>query len=240
MSSALNRIDKHKFAGEIPLVRRLAKEFTLDEETRKAIVGRAAELVRRVRTSPKGPTMLDAFLSEFGLHNDEGVALMCLAESLLRVPDPQTADELIADKLGPAHWDEHLGHSGSLLVNASTWALMLTGRAVSMGRFEDQSGGAVLQSLVGRLGEPVIRAAVRQAMSILGQEFVMGETMASAIKRAYRMDDSVEYSFDILGEGGAHGAEGGRVFRGLLRGHTHGGPKPGRGAPNGAPECRSS
>ena len=201
MSSALNRIDKHKFASEIPLVRRLAKEFTLDEATRESIVKQAAELVHRVRTSPKGPTMLDAFLSEFGLHNDEGVALMCLAESLLRVPDPQTADELIADKLGPAHWDEHLGHSGSLLVNASTWALMLTGRAVSMGRFEDKSGGAVLQSLAGRLGEPVIRAAVRQAMSILGQEFVMGETMEAAIRRAYRMDDSVEYSFDILGEG---------------------------------------
>ena len=201
MSSALNRIDKHKFAAEIPLVRRLAKEFTLDETARREIVGQAAELVRRVRSSPKGPTMLDAFLSEFGLHNDEGVALMCLAESLLRVPDPQTADELIADKLGPAHWDEHLGHSGSLLVNASTWALMLTGRAVSMGRFEEQSGGAVLQSLVGRLGEPVIRAAVRQAMSILGQEFVMGETMEAAVKRAYRLDDSVEYSFDILGEG---------------------------------------
>ncbi|MYE48921.1 MAG: bifunctional proline dehydrogenase/L-glutamate gamma-semialdehyde dehydrogenase, partial [Gammaproteobacteria bacterium] len=128
MSSALNRIDKHKFAPEIPLVRRLAKEFTLDEATRRSIVEQAAELVRRVRTSPKGPTMLDAFLNEFGLHNDEGVALMCLAESLLRVPDPQTADELIADKLGPAHWDEHLGHSSSLLVNASTWALMLTGR----------------------------------------------------------------------------------------------------------------
>ena len=201
MSSALNRIDKHKFASEIPLVRRLAKEFTLDEATRESIVKQAAELVHRVRTSPKGPTILDAFLNEFGLHNDEGVALMCLAESLLRVPDPQTADELIADKLGPAHWDEHLGHSGSLLVNASTWALMLTGRAVSMGRFEDKSGGAVLQSLAGRLGEPVIRAAVRQAMSILGQEFVMGETMEAAIRRAYRMDDSVEYSFDILGEG---------------------------------------
>ncbi|MCY3941838.1 MAG: bifunctional proline dehydrogenase/L-glutamate gamma-semialdehyde dehydrogenase PutA [Gammaproteobacteria bacterium] len=201
MSSALNRIDKHKFAPEIPLVRRLAEDFTLDEATRRSIVEKAAELVRRVRTSPKGPTMLDAFLNEFGLHNDEGVALMCLAESLLRVPDPQTADELIADKLGPAHWDEHLGHSSSLLVNASTWALMLTGRAVSMRRFENQSGGAVLQSLAGRLGEPVIRGAVRQAMSILGQEFVMGETMEEAIKRAYRLDDSVEYSFDILGEG---------------------------------------
>ena len=201
MSSALNRIDKHKFASELPLVRRLAQEFTLDEATRRRIVEKAAELVRRVRASPKGPTMLDAFLNEFGLHNDEGVALMCLAESLLRVPDPQTADELIADKLGPAHWDEHLGHSSSLLVNASTWALMLTGRAVSMRRFEGRSGGAMLQSLAGRLGEPVIRGAVRQAMSILGQEFVMGETMEEAIKRAYRLDGSVEYSFDILGEG---------------------------------------
>ena len=201
MSSTLNRIDKHKFASEIPLIRRLAEEFTLDEATRRSIVEQAAELVRRVRTSPKGPTMLDAFLNEFGLHNDEGVALMCLAESLLRVPDPQTAGELIADKLGPAHWDEHLGHSSSLLVNASTWALMLTGRAVSMRRFEGQSGGAVLQSLAGRLSEPVIRGAVRQAMSILGQEFVMGETMEAAIKRAYRLDSSVEYSFDILGEG---------------------------------------
>ena len=201
MSSALNRIDKHKFAREIPLVRRLAEEFSLDEATRKNIVEQAAELVHRVRTSPKGPTMLDAFLNEFGLHNDEGVALMCLAESLLRVPDRQTADELIADKLGPAHWDEHLGHSSSLLVNASTWGLMLTGRTVSMSRFEDKTGGAVLQSLVGRLSEPVIRSAVRQAMSILGQEFVMGETMEAAIKRAYKLDSSVEYSFDILGEG---------------------------------------
>ncbi len=201
MSSALNRIDQHKFASEIPLIRRLAGEFTLDEATRRSIVEQSAELVHRVRASPKGPTMLDAFLNEFGLHNDEGVALMCLAESLLRVPDSQTADELIADKLGPAHWDEHLGHSSSLLVNASTWALMLTGRAVSMRRFEDQPGAAVLQSLVGRLGEPVIRSAVRQAMRILGQEFVMGETVEEAIERAYRLDGSVEYSFDILGEG---------------------------------------
>ena len=174
--------------------------------------------------------MLDAFLNEFGLHNDEGVALMCLAESLLRVPDSQTADELIADKLGPAHWDEHLGHSSSLLVNASTWALMLTGRAVSMSRFEEQSGGAVLQSLVGRLGEPVIRAAVRRAMSILGQEFVMGETMEAAIKRAYRLDSSVEYSFDILGEG----ARTAQVADDYFEGYCKAIPLVGRNQPAGA------
>ena len=201
MSSALNRIDKHKFANETSLIRKLAAEFTLDEATRESIVATAARLVRKVRASPKGPTMLDAFLNEFGLHNDEGVALMCLAESLLRVPDPRTADELIADKLAPARFDEHLGHSASLLVNASTWALMLTGRAVSMRRFEGRSGGAVLKSLAGRLGEPVIRTAVRRAMGILGQEFVMGETMQAAVRRAWRLDSGVEYSFDILGEG---------------------------------------
>ncbi|WP_446831168.1 L-glutamate gamma-semialdehyde dehydrogenase [Candidatus Foliamicus sp.] len=201
MSSALNRIDKHKFAGETRLIGRLAGDFTLDEAARRGIVEQAAQLVRQVRASPKGPTMLDAFLNEFGLNNDEGVALMCLAESLLRVPDPSTADALIADKLGPGQWDEHLGHSSSLLVNASTWALMLTGRAVSMRRFEGQTGDGVRRSLAGRLGEPVIRAATRRAMSILGQEFVMGETMEAAVKRAYKLDSSVQYSFDILGEG---------------------------------------
>ncbi len=217
MSSALNRIDQRKFASEVPLVRRLAEEFALDEAARRSVVEQAAELVRRVRASPKGPTMLDAFLNEFGLHNDEGVALMCLAESLLRVPDPHTADALIADKLGPAHWDEHLGHSSSLLVNASTWALMLTGRAVSMRRFEGQSGGAVLKSLAGRLGEPVIRAAVRQAMGILGQEFVMGETMEAAVKRAYRLDSGAEYSFDILGEGARTAEVADEYFQGYCK-----------------------
>ena len=201
MSGALDQIDSHKFASEIPLIRQFAEAFTLDESGRRAIVKQAAELVRCVRTSPKGPAMLDAFLGEFGLHNDEGVALMCLAESLLRVPDPRTASELIADKLGAAQFDEHLGNSSSLLVNASTWALMLTGRAVSMRRFEGKPAGAVLRSLVGRLGEPVIRSAVRRAMGILGREFVIGENIEDAIKRAYRLDGSVEYSFDILGEG---------------------------------------
>lgn len=201
MTPAPHALDAHKFAREAPLVQQLTGEISLSESARSAISEQAAELVRRVRSSPRGPTMLDAFLGEFGLKTDEGVALMCLAESLLRVPDARTLDDLIADKLAPAAWEKHLGQSGSPLVNASTWALMLTGRLVSMRRFEGKSPLGVLRTLGGRLGEPVIRRSVRQAMSILGQEFVMGKTLESAMKRAYKTDASVQYSFDILGEG---------------------------------------
>ena len=201
MTRSLHTLDAHKFAREGPLVQQLAKEISLSGAARQAIASQAAELVRRVRTSKQGPTMLDAFLGEFGLKSDEGVALMCLAESLLRVPDAQTVDELIADKLGSGHWDAHLGQASSLFVNASTWALMLTGRLVSMRRFEGKSPLGVLKSLSARLGEPVIRRAVRQAMSILGREFVMGRTLAEAMKRAFKTDPDVQYSFDILGEG---------------------------------------
>ena len=201
MTPAAHSLDAHKFAREAPLVQQLASEINLSDSARSAISEQAAELVRRVRTSPRGPTMLDAFLNEFGLKTDEGVALMCLAESLLRVPDSKTLDDLIADKLAPGAWEKHLGQSGSPLVNASTWALMLTGRVVSMRRFEGKSPLGVLRTLGGRLGEPVIRRSVRQAMSILGQEFVMGKTLEEAMKRAFKTDPIVQYSFDILGEG---------------------------------------
>ena len=201
MPNSPHALDAHKFAREASLVQQLIKEISLSDAVRSAICSQAAELVRRVRSSPKGPTMLDAFLGEFGLKTDEGVALMCLAESLLRVPDARTVDELIADKLADGGWKEHLGQSSSVLVNASTWALMLTGRLVSMRRFEGKSPLGVFRTLSARLGEPVIRRSVRRAMSILGGEFVMGRTMEEAMKRAFKTDGRVQYSFDILGEG---------------------------------------
>lgn len=201
MTLSPHTLDAHKFARETPLVQQLITEIGLSESAKSAISEQAADLVTRVRESPRGPTMLDAFLNEFGLKTDEGVALMCLAESLLRVPDAKTLDDLIADKLGSSAWEQHLGQSNSLLVNASTWALMLTGRLVSMRQFQGQSPVGIVKTLGSRLGEPVIRRSVRQAMSILGQEFVMGRTLESAMKRAYKMDSQVQYSFDILGEG---------------------------------------
>ncbi len=229
MTPSPHTLDAHKFAREAPLVQQLAREVSLSAAAREAIHTQAAELVRAVRASQKGPTTLDAFLSEFGLKSDEGVALMCLAESLLRVPDARTAQELIADTLGPGAWNAHLGHSDSLLVNASTFALMLTGQLVAMHRFQGASPSGVLRKLTARLGGPAIRRAVRRAMSILGDEFVMGRTLEEAMKRAFKTDPNVQYSFDILGEG----ARTMRVADDYLEAYQRAIPLVGKGQPSG-------
>ena len=124
---------------------------------------------------------MEAFLAEYGLSTDEGVGLMCLAEALLRVPDAETIDALIDDKIAPSNWGAHLGRSTSTLVNASTWGLLLTGRVL-----DDDPGrpAAALRGLIRRLGEPVIRAAVGRAMKLMGRQFVLGETIDAAMDRA--------------------------------------------------------
>ena len=134
---------------------------------------RAAELVREVRKR-SSPTVMEAFLAEYGLSTDEGVGLMCLAEALLRVPDAGTIDELIADKIEPSNWGAHLGHSTSSLVNAATWGLLITGRVL-----DDDPGrpAAALRGLIRRVGEPVVRTAVGRAMKLMGRQFVLGETI---------------------------------------------------------------
>jgi RHH-type transcriptional regulator, proline utilization regulon repressor / proline dehydrogenase / delta 1-pyrroline-5-carboxylate dehydrogenase len=142
---------------------------------------------------------MEVFLAEYGLSTDEGVALMCLAEALLRVPDAATMDDLIEDKIAPSEWGRHLGHSASPLVNASTWALMLTGKVLA----EDREPGiaATLRSAVKRLGEPVIRAAVQRAMKEMGQQFVLGQTIAEAIRRGRaKAAQGFTFSYDMLGE----------------------------------------
>ncbi len=135
---------------------------------------------RRIRASAK-PGLMEVFLAEYGLSTDEGIALMCLAEALLRVPDAETMDALIEDKIAPSDWGRHLGKSASSLVNASTWALMLTGKVL-----EDREPGVVghLRAAVKRLGEPVIRTAVTRAMKEMGRNFVLGETIDVAMDRA--------------------------------------------------------
>jgi RHH-type proline utilization regulon transcriptional repressor/proline dehydrogenase/delta 1-pyrroline-5-carboxylate dehydrogenase len=158
-------------------------------------------LVNAVREQSKAQGGLDAFMHEYDLSSDEGVMLMCLAEALLRIPDADTADRLIRDKLARGQWDQHLGHSNSLLVNASTWSLMLTGRVVRFDRLGAGDIGANLARLTARMGEPVIRLALNQAMRILGQQFVMGRTIEEALKRS-RTPEQKDYlfSFDMLGE----------------------------------------
>ncbi|MCF3935771.1 bifunctional proline dehydrogenase/L-glutamate gamma-semialdehyde dehydrogenase PutA [Acuticoccus sp. M5D2P5] len=182
---------------EAVLLEGLAAASGLDAATREANVARAAALVETVRTAAS-PGLMETFLAEYGLSTDEGIALMCLAEALLRVPDAQTIDALIEDKIAPADWGKHLGHSSSSLVNASTWALLLTGRVL------DERGRGVAGALRGairRLGEPVIRTAVAEAMRRLGRQFVLGETIDGALKRAAAMEaKGYTYSYDMLGE----------------------------------------
>jgi RHH-type proline utilization regulon transcriptional repressor/proline dehydrogenase/delta 1-pyrroline-5-carboxylate dehydrogenase len=161
---------------------------------------RARALVAQVRAGRVGKGGIDAFLHEYELSSVEGVVLMCLAEALLRIPDAETADRLIRDKIGPADWQKHLGRSASLFVNASTWALMLTGRLVQPETGEGEPAGLV-RRLIQRSGEPVIRQAVTAAMRILGRQFVLGRTIGEALETARAAEKAgYRHSYDMLGE----------------------------------------
>ena len=177
---------------------RLQQAHAPSAAQRAAAHDRACALVRDIRGADT-PGLMEVFLSEYGLSTKEGVALMCLAEALLRVPDRETMDDLIEDKIAPSEWGAHLGRSSSSLVNASTWALMLTGKVLQ----EEQSPGLVhvLHGAIKRLGEPVIRSAVARAMKELGQQFVLGQTISEAVKRGQaRAKLGYTYSYDMLGE----------------------------------------
>ena len=154
------------------------------EADRAAVQATAADLVRRVRARAADQGAIEAFMRQYDLGSEEGVLLMCVAEALLRIPDPETADRLIRDKLGEADWKRHLGQSDSVLVNASTWGLMLTGRLVDLADGTKRDVHGAFKRLVGRVGEPVVRLAVRQAMRIMGHQFVMGRTISEALARS--------------------------------------------------------
>ncbi|WP_299679032.1 bifunctional proline dehydrogenase/L-glutamate gamma-semialdehyde dehydrogenase PutA [uncultured Roseobacter sp.] len=198
MSHSLRHlIDAHKYADPDSILTDLIAQAALTPDTRARIAEDATQLVRDIRTST-APGLMEVFLAEYGLSTDEGVALMCLAEALLRVPDAETIDALIEDKIAPSDWGRHLGHSTSSLVNASTWALMLTGRVL-----DDEQPGPVrhLRAAIKRLGEPVIRTAVSRAMKEMGRQFVLGEDITSAMARAANMESKgFTYSYDMLGE----------------------------------------
>jgi len=161
----------------------------------------ARDFVGRLRSLGARRGSIDAFMQEYALSTEEGVALMCLAEALLRVPDAETADRLIRDKIAPGDWGSHSGKSESLFVNASTWALMLTGRIVRLDQTAGRELDDILKKLVARSGEPVIRQAVTTAMRVLGGQFVLGRTIGEALKaaRGYR-EHGFRMSFDMLGE----------------------------------------
>ncbi|WP_299772684.1 bifunctional proline dehydrogenase/L-glutamate gamma-semialdehyde dehydrogenase PutA [uncultured Tateyamaria sp.] len=191
------QLDNGMYAEPDAVLADLIQTANLSAMDRNAICERAAHLVTAIRTQA-APGLMETFLAEYGLSTDEGIALMCLAEALLRVPDADTIDALIEDKIAPSNWGKHLGHSTSSLVNASTWALMLTGRVLD----DDQPGPiGHLRGAIKRLGEPVIRAAVSRAMKEMGRQFVLGESIDSAMERAAGMEaKGFTYSYDMLGE----------------------------------------
>ena len=196
-TTAWTVIETGSLRDEAALVQALTAEAGLDAAARARITAGGAELVRQIRNSTK-PGLMEVFLAEYGLSTDEGIALMCLAEALLRVPDAETMDALIEDKIAPSDWGRHLGKSASSLVNASTWALMLTGKVL-----DEREPGVVghLRAAVKRLGEPVIRTAVGRAMKEMGRQFVLGETIEAAMKRARELEaKGYTYSYDMLGE----------------------------------------
>ncbi|HTL14612.1 MAG TPA: proline dehydrogenase family protein, partial [Thermomonas sp.] len=183
-------------------VRELLEQARLPAAERDAAQAVAADLVRRVRARARHQGVVEAFMRQYDLGSEEGVLLMCVAEALLRIPDQDTADALIRDKLGDANWKRHLGQSDSVLVNASTWGLMLTGRLVDLADDTKRDVHGAFQRLVGRAGEPVIRLAVRQAMKIMGHQFVLGRTIDEALARSRKGENAhYRYSFDMLGEG---------------------------------------
>lgn len=190
------RIDAGTYADQTAMRDQLVAQAALTDADREKICANAAALVRDIR-GHSAPGLMEVFLAEYGLSTDEGVALMCLAEALLRVPDADTIDALIEDKIAPSDWGKHLGKSTSSLVNASTWALMLTGKVLD----EERSPIGALRGAIKRLGEPVIRTAVSRAMKEMGRQFVLGETIESAMNRAAGMEaKGYTYSYDMLGE----------------------------------------
>ncbi len=197
-------IDQIKFQDEAASAADLPELIAFSPSDIEVVDAKAVEYVRKARLQTHRKGLMETFLEEFGLSNKEGLALMCLAESLLRVPDAATADKLIAEKISSGEWSSHQGQSDSWLVNASTLGLMLTGKIVDVDENAKADLGSFMHNMTRKLGEPVIRASMMQAIRIMGEQFVVGRTIDAAIERSEKLglyDDEGLCSFDMLGEG---------------------------------------
>jgi RHH-type proline utilization regulon transcriptional repressor/proline dehydrogenase/delta 1-pyrroline-5-carboxylate dehydrogenase len=196
-----DEIAAHHLYDETRLLDRLIERAVFSEDERRRAADIARRLVHAARVDKGKHAGVDAFMREYGLSSEEGVILMCIAEALLRIPDSDTADELIAEKISGGHWERHLGHSDNMFVNASTWALLVTGRVVKLKDARGANPLDAVKRLVARSGEPVIRKAVRQAVKILGDQFVLGRTIREALARAQEYEEQgYLFSYDMLGE----------------------------------------
>jgi RHH-type proline utilization regulon transcriptional repressor/proline dehydrogenase/delta 1-pyrroline-5-carboxylate dehydrogenase len=206
-----DRIDDAKYADEGAVIAALLASTPMSPEMRREVVRDAGALVEATRASARRQGVVESFLQQFSLATREGLALMCLAEALLRTPDAGTRDRLIAEKIGGADWAAHLGRSDSLFVNASTWGLMLTGKLIDVEEEPRTDPAGWLRRLTQRIGEPVARQAVATAVRIMGEQFVLGRTIGDALRRADK--EGYLCSFDMLGEGARTAADAARYER---------------------------
>jgi RHH-type transcriptional regulator, proline utilization regulon repressor / proline dehydrogenase / delta 1-pyrroline-5-carboxylate dehydrogenase len=207
------RMTENYCRDEAEVVAELIRIAEVDADTRAKVATLAGSLIERTRKKKDQASPVESFMRQYDLSSEEGVLLMCVAEALLRIPDGDTADKLISDKLGEADWAAHAGKSDSMFVNAGTWGLMLTGKLVNLADDTKSNWLSGLKRMIGRSGEPVIRVAVRQAMKIMGHQFVMGRTIEEALTRSEGKDGrGYRHSFDMLGESALTTADAERYF----------------------------
>ncbi len=207
------RLRENYLRDEAEALGELLAQARLAPEVAERVQARARGLVEKVRSLQKVHAGMQSFLREYDLSSQEGVLLMCVAEALLRIPDAATADRLIRDKLSQGDWERHVGRNRSLLVNAGTWGMMLTGKLVSVDEQTAESPGAWLARLAARAGEPVVRMALRQGMKLMAEQFVMGRTIEDALARSREAEHAAYlHSYDMLGEAAFTAADAGRYF----------------------------
>jgi RHH-type transcriptional regulator, proline utilization regulon repressor / proline dehydrogenase / delta 1-pyrroline-5-carboxylate dehydrogenase len=195
------RIRAHYLRDEAAAVREATAAAQLAPEAAARVHARARGFVEAVRTRQQAQTGMQSFLREYDLSSQEGVLLMCVAEALLRIPDAATADRLIRDKFSQGDWERHVGRNRSLLLNAGTWGMMMTGRLVSLDDDSARNPGAWFARLAARAGEPVVRLALRQGMKLMAEQFVMGRHIGEALDRSREgAHAAYRHSFDMLGE----------------------------------------
>ncbi|HEX7389245.1 MAG TPA: proline dehydrogenase family protein, partial [Acidiphilium sp.] len=189
------------------LIENAALPPALAQQARKT----ASDLIAKLRARGTGG-LVETLLQEYALSSQEGVALMCLAEALLRIPDAATRDSLIRDKIGQGDWQRHVGESPSLFVNAATWGLLLTGKLTATA--SEKGLSSALTKLIARGGEPLVRRGVHIAMRLMGEQFVMGQTIAEALANARKWEArGFRYSYDMLGEAALTEADAARYYR---------------------------
>lgn len=209
-TDAYHNVLEHYLCDETKQIERLLDIAELDETSARQIETEAADLVAKVRESAAESSGINAFMQQYDLSSQEGVTLMCLAEALLRIPDTATINRLLEDKIGGSNWQAHIGESKSWFVNASTWALMISGRML---RREDLPDYNFLKRMIRRSGEPFIRSAVSQAMRMMGHQFVVGRTIEEAVENAQRLEKrGYTYSYDMLGEAARTDEDAQRYF----------------------------